>query len=266
MNGLSVHQLQFIFGLLGNIISFLVFLAPMPTFWTIYKKKTSEGFQSIPYVVALMSAMLLLYYAALKTNAYLLVSINSFGCVIEVIYIALYLFYAPKKQKIFTLKLFMIFNLGFCGVMIGGTMIFLHGNKRTNAVGWICAAFNLSVFASPLSIMRRVIRTKSVEYMPFSLSFFLTLSATMWFFYGFFIKDLFIALPNVVGFLLGMIQMIIYMIYRDKKGNSFEGKEENLEEGGKICEGNDQSSSIVKNQTEAKDINMAEITNHNNIP
>ncbi|CAK9325977.1 unnamed protein product [Citrullus colocynthis] len=257
MKGLSVHQLQFIFGLLGNIISFLVFLAPMPTFWTIHKKKTSEGFQSIPYVVALMSAMLLLYYAALKTNAYLLVSINSFGCVIELIYIALYLFYAPKKQKIFTLKLFMIFNLGFCGVMVGGTIFFLHGIKRTNGVGWICAAFNLSVFASPLSIMKRVITTKSVEYMPFSLSFFLTLSATMWFFYGFFIKDLFIALPNVVGFLLGMIQMIMYMIYKDRKSNSFEGKEEKLEEG------DEQSLSIVKNQRESKEINMAE-TNHNN--
>ena len=71
-----------------------------PTFWTIYKKKTAEGFQSIPYLVALMSAMLLLYYGALKTNAILLISINSFGCFIELVYIALYLFYAPKREKV----------------------------------------------------------------------------------------------------------------------------------------------------------------------
>ncbi|KAE8651732.1 bidirectional sugar transporter NEC1 [Cucumis sativus] len=263
MKGLSVHQLQFIFGLLGNIISFMVFLAPVPTFWTVYKKKTSEGFQCIPYVVALMSAMLLLYYAVLKTNAYLLISINSFGCVIELIYIALYFYYAPKKLKIFTLKLLMILNLGSYGVMVGGTMLILHGNKRTHAVGWICAAFNLAVFASPLAIMKRVITTKSVEYMPFSLSFFLTLSATMWFFYGFFIKDLFIALPNIVGFLLGMVQMIMYMIYKDRKGNSLEEK---LEEGGKKYEVDDQSLSKVKksNQSETSEINMGE-TNHNNI-
>ncbi|GMP44967.1 hypothetical protein CsSME_00013671 [Camellia sinensis var. sinensis] len=64
---------------------------------------------------------------------------------------------------------------------------------RVSVMGWICAAFNLAVLASRLSIMRRVIRTKSVEHMPFTLSFSLTLHATMWFFYGFFTKDFYIA-------------------------------------------------------------------------
>jgi uncharacterized protein with PQ loop repeat len=37
-----------------------------------------------------------------------------------------------------------------------------------------------------------VIKTKSAEYMPFSLSFFLTLSAVAWFFYGLFTKDIYV--------------------------------------------------------------------------
>ncbi|KAJ8762752.1 hypothetical protein K2173_017567 [Erythroxylum novogranatense] len=210
------EELAFVSGVIGNIIGFLLFLAPLPTFYTICKKKTSEGFQSIPYVVALTSAILILTYGLLKTNAILLVTINSVGSVIEITYLAIYLFYASKKQRILTLKLILI-NLGSYGLMMLITILLVKPSYRVSAVGWICAAFNLAVFAAPLSIMKRVITTKSVEYMPFSLSFFLTLSATTWFFYGFFTRDCFIAVPNVVGFLLGLAQIVLYLAYKNAK-------------------------------------------------
>lgn len=44
--------------------------------------------------------MLLLYYGLLKSDALLIITINSIGCVIEVIYLMLYLIYAPQKQKV----------------------------------------------------------------------------------------------------------------------------------------------------------------------
>ena len=71
-----------------------------PTFYAIYKKKSSEGYQSIPYVVALLSALLLLYYGFLKTNAILIITINCIGCVIEVAYLIMYIIYAPRKLKV----------------------------------------------------------------------------------------------------------------------------------------------------------------------
>lgn len=85
----------------------------------------------------------------------------------------------------------------------------------------------------------RVIKTKSVEFMPFTLSFFLTISAIMWFAYGLFLHDICIAvsiyflmfffgkkgywyvlngllqIPNVVGFILGLVQMVLYGVYRN---------------------------------------------------
>ncbi|KAF7124873.1 hypothetical protein RHSIM_Rhsim12G0178000 [Rhododendron simsii] len=134
-----------------------------PTFYKIYQKKSTEGFQSVPYVVALFSAMLLMYYAFLKDNdGILIITINSFGCLVETIYIVVYLCYAPKETK------------------------------------------------------KQVIRTQSVEYMPFSLSLSLTLNAVMWFFYGLLIKDFNVAIPNVLGFIFGIIQMVLYGIYKRK--------------------------------------------------
>ncbi|CAN1295103.1 Bidirectional sugar transporter SWEET12, partial [Linum perenne] len=154
----------FVFGILGNIISFMVFLAPVPTFWQIYKRKTSEGYKSLPYLTALFSSTLWLYYSLLKKeDAFLLMTINSVGCVIETVYSAIFIAYSPKKMR------------------------------------------------------ATVIKTRSVEYMPFSLSFFLTLSAVVWFGYGVFIEDLRVACPNVLGFFFGLAQMVLYAIYRNGK-------------------------------------------------
>ncbi|KAG9151967.1 hypothetical protein Leryth_002236 [Lithospermum erythrorhizon] len=96
MAAIPTHYLILTFGLLGNVVSFMVFLAPLPTFYTIFKKKSTQGFQCIPYVVALFSAMLWLYYASLKANTTLLVTINSFGCFIEIICL---LYYANKRRQ-----------------------------------------------------------------------------------------------------------------------------------------------------------------------
>lgn len=211
------HYLTLAFGLLGNIVSFMVFLAPIPTFHKIYKKKSAEGFQSLPYVVALLSCMLWIYYALLKKDALLLITINSVGCVIETIYLALFLFYAPKKARIETVKLLLMLNVVGYGLMLVLTVLLAKGEKRLQAVGWICLAFNLSVFAAPLCIMRQVIRTKSVEFMPFPLSFFLTLGAVMWFFYGLLLKDYNIAFPNILGFIFGIAQMGLYILYKNAK-------------------------------------------------
>ncbi|CAI0548088.1 unnamed protein product, partial [Linum tenue] len=150
----------------GNIISFIVFLAPVPTFVRVWKKKSTQGFQSLPYIVSLFSSMIWLYYASLKPHAFLLITINSLGCLIQSLYIALYLFYAPNQTR------------------------------------------------------RLVIKTKSVEFMPFYLSFFLTLSAITWLFYGVFLKDIYVALPNIVGFMFGVVQMILYVVYKNMKTSS----------------------------------------------
>ncbi|GLT83819.1 hypothetical protein SLE2022_020890 [Rubroshorea leprosula] len=205
----------FAFGILGNLVSFGVSLAPLPTFYQICKKKTSEGFQSIPYVVSLFSAMLWIYYALLKKDAILLITINTFCVFIQTFYIFTYFYYAPKKERIVTVKLILLFNVFGFGVVCLSTL-FLEKGLRLRVVGYICMGFALSVFAAPLCIVRKVIKTKSVEFMPIYLSLFLTLGAVMWFFYGLLLKDLNIAIPNVVGFLFGILQMILYAIYRKK--------------------------------------------------
>ncbi|CAL4931043.1 unnamed protein product [Urochloa decumbens] len=212
------HPLVFAVGILGNILSFLVTLAPVPTFYRVYKKKSTESFQSVPYVVALLSAMLWLYYALLSMDV-LLLSINAIACVVESVYLAIYLVYAPRDAMVSTMKLLCIMNMGLFGAMVAILQFFVDGQRRVSIAGGVGAAFALAVFVAPLAIIRQVIRTKSVEFMPFWLSFFLTISAVAWFFYGLLLKDFFVAMPNVLGLLFGLAQMALYFMYRNPKKN-----------------------------------------------
>ncbi|KAJ9536133.1 hypothetical protein OSB04_un000687 [Centaurea solstitialis] len=246
----NLAQLTLAFGLLGNVVSFMVFLSPLPTFYKIYKKKSTEGFQSVPYVVGLFSAMLWIYYALLKTNAMLLITINSVGCFIQGFYICFFLFYAPKKAKMESIKLIVLLIVVGFGLIVALTQFLASGINRSVIVGWICLVFSLCVFVAPLGVLRQVIKTKSVEYMPILLSVALTLSAVMWFFYGLLLRDFNIAIPNVLGFTFGIIQMILYFVYKnkklvmDEKTAAFEAKISEMEEQ-KIQEPKEQKGAIA---------------------
>ncbi|KAJ9536137.1 hypothetical protein OSB04_un000691 [Centaurea solstitialis] len=204
-----------IVGWICLVFSLCVFVAPLGVL--VYKKKSTEGFQSAPYVVGLFSAMLWIYYAMLKSNVLLLITINSVGCFIETFYIIFFLIYAPKKAKMESLKLIALLIVVGFGLIVALTQLFASGVTRGVIVGWICLIFSLCVFVAPLGVLRQVIKTKSVEYMPILLSVALTLSAVMWFFYGLLLGDFNIAVPNVLGFTFGIIQIILYFVYKNKK-------------------------------------------------
>ncbi|PKU61408.1 bidirectional sugar transporter SWEET14-like [Dendrobium catenatum] len=194
----------------GNLISFLVFLAPVPTFYRVYKKKSTEGFHSLPYVIALFSCMLWVFFALVKTKAILLITINSFGLFIETVYIVIYLIYAPVGAKKCTIRMVFFLNVTLFRI----TLLAFHGHKRLIVLGWICVAVSVCVFLAPLSVMRLVIRTKSVEFIPFNLSLFLTISAAVWLAYGVLSKDKYIAvlfffLISAILFNNLIIQMVI---------------------------------------------------------
>ncbi|QHO06801.1 bidirectional sugar transporter SWEET17 isoform X2 [Arachis ipaensis] len=189
-------ELNFFVGVIGNIISILMFLSPMDTFVRIIKKKSTEDFSSIPYICTLLNSSLWTYYGIIKEGEYLVATVNGFGIFLQIIYILLFLLYAPKTIKIKSAIVAGILDVGVLGAAILTSEIALKGEARTNAVGVMGAGLNILMYASPLAAM----------------------------------------VPNGTGFVLGAMQLILYCIYRNGKSSSKHTSKQGLEEGSQYNE------------------------------
>ncbi|CAO2162319.1 unnamed protein product [Urochloa humidicola] len=211
----------FIIGIIGNIISVLVFISPIKTFWRILRSGSTEEFEPAPYVFTLLNALLWLYYGVTKPDGLLVATVNGFGAVMEAIYVVLFLVYAADHAtRVKTAKLAAALDIGGFGVVFAVTTFAISElDLRIMVIGMICACLNVLMYGSPLAAMKTVITTKSVEFMPFFLSFFLFLNGGIWATYAVLDRDIFLGIPNGIGFVLGSIQLIIYAIYMNSKAS-----------------------------------------------
>lgn len=105
----------------------------------------------------------------------------------------------------------------------------VHTKKkiRSLVVGFVCVFFGVVLYSSPLAVMKLVISTKSVEYMPFFLSFASFMNSLVWTSYALIRFDPFVLVPNGLGTLFGLAQMILHAVYY-KSTKQRKSKEVNL--------------------------------------
>ncbi|KAJ6397475.1 hypothetical protein OIU77_018479 [Salix suchowensis] len=197
----------------GNIISGLVYLSPLKTFWRIVKKRSTENFSSIPYILTLMNAILWIYYGITKPDSFLIATINGFGAAAQIVYILIFLVFISPRMRARTALLVGLLDVGLAAAAILFTHFMLQGDVRIDVVGFICDCSGMLAYASPLAAMKTVITTKSVEFMPFLLTFSTLLNGGFWTLYALLAKDFLVGVPNGIGFLLGIAQLILYGIY-----------------------------------------------------
>ncbi|MED6106492.1 hypothetical protein PIB30_005122 [Stylosanthes scabra] len=212
-------ELSFFVGIIGNMISVLMFLSPVDTFWRIIKKRSTEDFSSVPYICTLLNTCLWTYYGLMKPGEYLVATVNAFGVLLQTIYITIFLIYAPKHKRVHAI-VGVILDLVMSGAVAAVTQLALEGVNRINAVGLMGAAFNILMYGSPLTAMKTVVMRRSVEYMPFLLSFFFFLNGAVWFLYAFLLRDPILGVPNGAGFILGSVQLVLYGIYKGAKSSN----------------------------------------------
>ncbi|KAL4384015.1 hypothetical protein GQ457_15G011150 [Hibiscus cannabinus] len=212
----QVNTLRNVVGITGNVISFFLFLSPVPTFVQIWKKGSVEQFSPVPYLATLINCMVWVIYGLpmVHPNSTLVVTINGTGTAIELVYLSIFLIFCNDKKKRVRVLLILLVELVFIAILTALVLTVAHTTgRRSMVVGIVAILGNVMMYASPLSVMKLVISTKSVEYMPFFLSLASFANGVAWSAYAFLPFDPFIAVPNGVGTLFSLAQLLLYATY-----------------------------------------------------
>ncbi|XP_039004296.1 bidirectional sugar transporter SWEET2a-like [Hibiscus syriacus] len=203
-------------GVAGNIFAFVLFLSPVPTFRRIIRNGSTEQFSGMPYIYALLNCLICLWYGLplVSPGIILVATVNSIGAIFQLIYITLFVVYAEKPMKVEDAGFLVSVSAIFAAIVFV-SLRFLDAPSRQHSVGYLSVASLISMFASPLLIINLVIKTRSVEYMPFSLSLATFLMSLAFFVYGMSKHDAFIYVPNGIGTGLGTLQLALYAYFNE---------------------------------------------------
>ncbi|KAG4947038.1 hypothetical protein JHK87_043045 [Glycine soja] len=201
-------------GVTGNIFAFGLFVSVRPIFRRIIKNGSTKMFSGLPYIYSLLNCLICLWYGTplISPDNLLVTTVNSIGAAFQLVYI-LFLMYAEKARKVRMVGL-LLTVLGIFVIILVGSLQVDDSTMRGMFVRFLSCASLISTFASPLFIIKLVIQTKSVEFMPFYLSISTFLMSISFFLYGFLSDDAFIYVPNGIGTVLGMIQLVLYFYYK----------------------------------------------------
>ncbi|CAJ1972346.1 unnamed protein product [Sphenostylis stenocarpa] len=209
--------LRMVVAVLGNVASMSLYAAPTVTFKRVIRKKNTEEFSCIPYIIALLNSLLYTWYGlpivSNKWENFPLVTVNGVGALFELSYVLIYFWFSSPKGKVKVAMTAGAVLTVFGVIAITSAFAFPDHHHRKLLVGSISLGVSIALYASPLIAMKKVIETKSVEFMPLPLSLSSLLTSLLWMTYGLLIRDIFVAGPNVVGTPLGILQLVLHCKY-----------------------------------------------------
>ena len=209
-----------IFGWVGNALALYFYIAPIVPFVKVIKGEMT--WKQSPGVLLLCSFLNCILWSdyGLITNQFLLYLANGLGGTITLIYITIFLIHVADRKVL--LSLFYNFFLICCIVEIYFVFYYLVPFKVT---GIIANIFNVLMYAAPGEKIYQICKGASYQLIPIWSTIGGTACSTSWMCYGFYQNDYYVVIPNALGVLASIVQIVIFVIYRRKQKNKAQSEE-----------------------------------------
>ena len=83
-------------------------------------------------------------------------------------------------------------------------------------LGIFCCSITVIYCSAPLASLQHVCRERTTASLPFYLILATMLVAAQWTLYGALISDLFVLIPNLLGCLVALFQLVLFCVFSDK--------------------------------------------------
>ena len=212
-----------IFGWVGTGISTFFYIAPVIPFIKLIKGEIS--YKESPGILLICSFMNCILWGdyGLLLDRFLIYFANGIGGVITLIWIVIFIIHYVEKR--FAMAL--LYNLILIIAIVGIAMLFFF-IVPYEVTGKIAMVFNVLMYASPGEKMITVCKTGNYKLIPIWSTLGGTACSACWMIYGIYLVDWNQIIPNGLGVIFSIIQIIVFLFYKIKNGN--EVKEEDSSE------------------------------------
>eukprot|EP00040_Diaphanoeca_grandis_P023987 m.131210 g.131210 ORF g.131210 m.131210 type:complete len:221 (+) comp29529_c0_seq2:54-716(+) len=194
---------------LATITTITLFLNGLKILRPLQVKGSVGEVSFVPFVAQVVNCTMWLKYGILLGDPTMIL-VNSVGEVAGFYYVYTYACIAgntPNVTRTFGLGVVIIYGVLAMSWMIGDY------KDTVNFVGLVASVFSVVMFGSPLVQLMKVLKSQSMVSMDFKQSLYSALCAGSWTVYGFILQDSFVKIPNLMGFTLGMIQLLLFGVF-----------------------------------------------------
>ena len=211
---------------LAPAAAWIVFASPIPTIQQISRDKTVGGLPLLPYSSMCVNCFVWIVYGLLKSEA-TIVRANAVGLVLGAYYFYVFRKHCPPTANSLPGTM-MNHVLGVAGILTFTLLLAVSLSKETAAelIGKMGVLFCVILFASPLSVLRDVIVTKSAKNIPLPFTLASTLNCFLWSVAGVLaMKDFNVYFPNLAGLSCCVAQLTVILMYGDGTADKKEASE-----------------------------------------
>ncbi|KAG1680971.1 hypothetical protein FOA52_009930 [Chlamydomonas sp. UWO 241] len=201
----------------GAVISTVMYASPLPTVYKASVNRAIGDINPIPFCVTIANTLIWLVYGLLKHDPFITTP-NTPGVAMALW--ATVMAYGLADDKVRSQLRNILLLQAICLPVMGvATAFFLAGDTTAQLGLWGLAGnvVCITMYASPLSTMGEVIKTRNSASILVPLTITTLLNASLWTAYGLAIVDPYVFIPNGLGSVLACGQLALTMAFPARK-------------------------------------------------